>query len=68
MSERLGMLTKEELLHIVKPIPPFKWVKYGLTVTGDGFLNDGTRVHSVKEQLNDEPILIDNAFVISELD
>ena len=56
---------KAKLMAIAKPIEPVHWSEHGLTVIGDGYLNDGTRVHLVKEKLTSEPVLLNNAWVVS---
>ena len=60
----MGNPTKEELLKVVKPIDEVFWVKHNLTVIGDGHLEDGTRVHLVKDRLH-SPIFLSGAWVVS---
>lgn len=57
--------SKNQLLDVTKNITQFEWKKHGLTVVRDGYLENGIRVHAVKEVLANEPILIDNAYVVS---
>ena len=53
------------LLKAIAPITPYNWTAERLTVVGDGYLEDGTRVHVVKESLPEQPIKIRNAWVIN---
>jgi hypothetical protein len=57
--------TRNTLLDVVNPIEPYNWTKHNLTVVGDGHLDDGTRVHLVSENLEQQPIKLNNAIVIS---
>ena len=59
------LTTKKELLQATEVITPYDWEKYNLTVVRDGYLEDGTRVHGVKEKLKREPIRIGGAYVVS---
>lgn len=43
----------------------FIWKKYHLTVVGDAHLSCGTRVHIVKESMENLPTELDNALVFS---
>ena len=45
--------------------PPFKWKSHNLTVIGDYYLSDGTRLHLVKEDGYFGQV-IDNALVYSD--
>ena len=56
----------EQAVSAVKPIKPYQWESHGLTVVQDGYLDNGTRVHVVREKLKDEPVILSNAVVISE--
>ena len=58
---------RDTLLSTVKPTPPFAWRKYKLTIVGDGYLLDGTRVHMVHESLPSQPIMLSNAWVFSRV-
>lgn len=60
------MVDKEKLLEVLTPWEePFYWVKHNLTVIGDGYLEDGTRVHMVVEEMTLPRMCLSNAFVIS---
>ncbi len=56
----------KQAVNAVKPIKPYHWKSHDLTVVQDGYLNNGTRVHVVRERLEDEPVILSNAVVISE--
>lgn len=60
------MPSKESLKSVTTTVPSFFWKAHNLTVVGDGYLEDGTRIHLVKEPLDTEPKLLSNALVISE--
>lgn len=49
-----------------KSDPPYHWEKYNLTVTVDGYLANGTRVHLVAENII--PQVIANAVVMEDKD
>ena len=57
--------SKEQLIRVTSSINPINWEKHNLTVVRDGYLENGTRVQVVKEFLENEPLLIDNAYVVS---
>ncbi len=57
---------KKYLLEVVQAIEEIWWKERSLTVVGDGYLEDGTRVHLVKESLPAEPVMMNNAWVISK--
>lgn len=59
--------SREEILKVALPIETINWRKHSLTVIKDGYLDNGVRVHVVKEKLDTQPILIDSAYVISEI-
>tara|TARA_R110001583_G_scaffold52147_1_gene162158 strand:+ start:114 stop:335 length:222 start_codon:yes stop_codon:yes gene_type:complete len=60
--------SREAILKAAKPIETINWRKHKLTVIKDGYLDNGARVHVVKEVLKEQPVIIDSAFVISEKD
>lgn len=55
------------MLNTVKPTLPVAWCKYKLTIVGDGYFSNGTRVHMVHESLPDQPIMLSNAWVFSKV-
>ncbi|KZN63348.1 hypothetical protein [Pseudoalteromonas luteoviolacea] len=59
--------SREEILKVALPIETINWRKHNLTVIKDGYLRNGVRVHVVKEKLDDQPIIVDSAYVISEI-
>ena len=44
---------------------PYIWEKYGLTVVGDAHLSCGTRIHIIKEGMENLPTELDNALVFN---
>ena len=59
--------SREEILKVALPIKTINWIKHNLTVIKDGYLENGVRVHVVKEKLDKQPIIVDSAYVISEI-
>lgn len=43
----IGVIIPKIMWEVVDP--PFKWERHNLTVIGDHYLSDGTRLHLVKE-------------------
>ncbi len=56
----------KQVVSVVKLIEPTYWERHHLTVIGDGYLEDGTRVHVVKDDLVSGWVMLSNAIVISE--
>lgn len=56
----------QSIIKAAKPMDPYYWEQQHLTVIRDGYLEDGTRVHVVREELKEEPTVIANAIIISE--
>lgn len=56
----------DRIAKVVEEIEPYHWKKHNLTVIGDGYLEDGTRVHVVKEPFSEKPVVLSNAIVVSE--
>ena len=56
----------KQVVSVVKLIEPTYWDRHHLTVIGDGYLEDGTRVHVVKDDLVSGWTILSNAIVISE--
>lgn len=60
------MVNKEKLLEVLTPWEePFYWVKHNLTVIGDGYLEDGTRVHMVLDARIRDIMYLSNAYILS---
>ena len=66
MSNKEIKHRKIDLIKATELINPINWKKHNLTVIRDGYLEDGTRVHIVKEPLDNDPVIIDNAIVVSD--
>ena len=50
----------------VSPTNPEPWATHNLTVVGDGYLPEcGTRIHLVKEELQESPMMLDNAIIFT---
>ncbi len=61
-------VTYEDILRLTQPITPYKWVKHNLTVVGDGYTEEGVRIHIVAESGYKLPnfAMLSNAIVVSE--
>lgn len=59
-------MNKDKLLEVLTPLDEsFYWKKYDLTVVGDGYLEDGTRVHMVEDCMEQSIMYLSNAYVMS---
>ncbi|MEZ9700753.1 hypothetical protein AB4455_12230 [Vibrio sp. 10N.261.46.E12] len=62
----MNHLSIEQLKELTKPVKPFLWKKYDLTVVGDGYTEEGKRIHLVRESLSQERVELANAIVIGD--
>lgn len=62
----MNQLSIEQLKGLTKPVKPFLWKKYDLTVVGDGYTEEGKRIHLVRESVGQERVELANAIVIGD--
>ena len=67
MSKLTDNFTFEDALSLTEPLAtPCPWLAYDLMVIRDGYLDCGTRIHVVREQVFKKAAMLGNAIVISE--